>query len=150
MFIVDIENLVGDPRPCRAAAADAFDRLEALTPIAANDHVVIGAHTVLAASVGVWWPEHRLVTGSGRDAADMALIDSVGDRDWIAGHYDRLIIGSGDHIFVDTAAQFRRLGLVVGVVSRDSALSADLRRTASFTRTWSDEALEFVELAAAA
>jgi uncharacterized LabA/DUF88 family protein len=61
-----------------------------------------------------------------------------------------VIIASGDHIFTETVAQLRRGGLVVGVVSRDSALSADLRRAASFTRTWCDKVIVTDKLAVAA
>lgn len=150
LHLLDIENLAGEARPSRASATEAFDRLGSLTPVGPHDHVVLGAHTVLAASIGIWWPHHRVVTGTGPDAADLALIDVVADAEWIADHYHRVIIGSGDHIFTDTVTRLRRSGLVVGVVSRDCALSSDLRRAASFTRTWSEDVIDAGELAVAA
>lgn len=141
LYLVDIENLTGSPRPTWPEAGAAMGELVRLVPPTTGDHVVVGASRVLGLDVKRWWPDVRVVTGAGPDGADLALLDVVADAPWIAARYDRIVVASGDHIFVPAVATLRLLGPVVGVVSRAGSLSRDLGRSASFTRTWEAGAL---------
>ncbi len=136
LYLVDIENLTGSPWPTCAEAGAAIDELTRLVPSNPGDHVVVGASRVLGLDVKRWWPDVRVVTGAGPHGADLALLDVVADTRWIAARYDRIVVASGDHIFVPAVEALRRRGAVVGVVSRAGSLSRDLRRSASFARTW--------------
>jgi hypothetical protein len=69
--------------------------------------------------------------GHGLDGADLALLDDV-DPDFVSAHYDRVVVGSGDHLFCSIVSTLRPLGLVVLVVARAESISRDLRRLAPF------------------
>jgi uncharacterized LabA/DUF88 family protein len=71
---------------------------------------------------------------SGPDGADLALLDAARPLRAVVESYDRVVIGSGDGIFTALAADLRRAGLVVVVVSRPVALAIDLRDSASLVR----------------
>ena len=70
----------------------------------------------------------------GPDGADKALLDKVKDHGFIRRRYYRIVIGSGDHAFADTARMFVGYGLRVDVVSRRTALSKALLAVASSVR----------------
>ena len=76
----------------------------------------------LGAEVKFRWPEIRLVGGRGVDGADRALLETVNDFDWTASRFDRVVIGSGDGIFVQVVDTYRAVGIVVGVVARPSSI----------------------------
>ena len=52
---------------------------------------------------------------------------------WTSRHYDRVVIGSGDHAFAARAHELRAAGVVVVVVAGTAHLSGDLRRAAALT-----------------
>jgi hypothetical protein len=76
----------------------------------------------------VWfgWGEARRVVRSGRDGADLTLIQIV-DTENVAARFGRVVIGSGDRIFAEPAARLQSLGASVTVVSRRESLSRELR-----------------------
>jgi hypothetical protein len=75
----------------------------------------------------VWfgWGEARRVVRSGRDGADLALVQIV-DTENVASRFERVVIGSGDGIFAEPAARLQSLGASVTVVSRRESLSREL------------------------
>jgi len=129
LHLVDIENLLGDPRAAGPAIAAAIEAYRSAMRVAPGDHVVIACNHGLAVDAGLAWPGARLRTGSGPDGADLALIDDA-DPAYVAAHYDRVVIGSGDGIFTGLAADLRALGTAVCVVARDGSLSRALRSVA--------------------
>src|SRR5438270_1347770 len=63
---------------------------------------------------------------NGPDGADLALLAHAAPE-FVAGRASRLVIGSGDHIFIERALQARAAGVGVLVVSRPSAIHAGWR-----------------------
>ena len=71
------------------------------------------------------FPGAQLRHGRGHDGADRALIENF-DIDHAAKRFDAVVIGSGDHAFIDVAYRARQRGLKVVVVSRPASLSRAL------------------------
>jgi uncharacterized LabA/DUF88 family protein len=69
----------------------------------------------------------------GPDGADLALLQEA-RTDYVASHYDRVVIGSGDRIFADRAYELRTASVVVAVVSRRKSLSPRLAEIAHVVR----------------
>jgi hypothetical protein len=139
LHLVDIENLVGGTeRSCMAIRQACSAYREAAT-VQRGDHAIVGAGPKLIVSAGLAWPEARLALGFGVDGADHALLRSIADLEWVASHYDRMVLGSGDGIFADALGSLRRLGIAVGVVAPVGRISARLRRHAHFVQTFDCE-----------
>jgi uncharacterized LabA/DUF88 family protein len=71
----------------------------------------------------------------GEDGADMMLL-SLAEPDFVAGRYDRVVIGSGDGVFATLAHAVQERGVDVLVVARADGCSARLRR---FTHVFVDD-----------
>jgi len=128
LHLIDVENLVGGVAAGRDAVAPALDAYRRTVQIGPDDHVVLGSGTELAFASKAAWPGALLRIGKGIDGADRALL-SVLSPDFIASHYHRLIVGSGDHAFAPMVATLRARRMAVMVVVRDElSLSGDLRR----------------------
>jgi hypothetical protein len=136
LHLVDIDNLLGDPA--------TYDELEIGWTICAYKHAasfVDGDHVVVATSpfarhalaIGTAWPGARHVWRKGKDGADLALLESAA---WAVktGNFGRVVIGSGDHIFVDALEWFAAANVPVQVVSRRDACAGVLwHRAAALT-----------------
>ena len=126
LHLVDLENLVGDPR---AEAAPALDTLAAYLRLAhwhPGDHVILATNPWLMAKIAFDLP----VTCSphavhGRDGADTMLL-SLAPPELVVKRYGRLVVGSGDAIFVRRAQIVRDAGIAVDVVARADGCSARL------------------------
>lgn len=126
LVIVDIENLVGHPCPTRGDVDWVREKLLRKVVLQPGDQLVIGVSHVGLLEVGCNWPHVRYVVRSGKDGADLALLDVL-DED-VASRFGRVVIASGDGIFADAATQLR---LPIDVVSRRGGLSARLRLVAN-------------------
>ncbi len=131
LHLLDVENLAGGTAAGPDAIAPSFAAYRATVRVAPGDHVVLGTGPTFACAAGAAWPGARLRVGHGLDGADLALLDDV-DTAFAASHYDRVVIGSGDHLFCPLASALRAHGLAVIVVARDGSVSRDLRRLALF------------------
>ena len=130
LHVIDVENLVGGSAAGPAAVGPALAAYRSTAPVGLDDHAVIGAGPTLAVAAGLAWPGCQLRIGRGIDGADRALLDAV-EPAFAASHYDRVVIGSGDHAFVPLVAALRARGVPVVVVVRDRrSLALDLRRLA--------------------
>ena len=76
----------------------------------------------------------RRVGRHGPDGADTALLDVLGDLEWIAQRYDRVVIGSGDHCFAPVVMGLAQHGILAGVVAPKGSVSNSLGRLAAFVR----------------
>ena len=136
MHLVDIDNLLGDP------ATDDEDEIgwtihayRDVASVVAGDHVVVatspfGRH---AYAIGTAWPGARHIWRKGQDGADLALLESAA---WAldSGEFTRVVIGSGDRIFLVALEWFEGIGVPVEVVSRRrSAARALCTRARSVT-----------------
>ncbi len=134
LHVIDVENLMGGPFAGLSnmqASADSYREQIVLLP---QDHLVVAVNPKLAIQARQCWPEGKLVTGGGPNGADRALLAELTDFDWIASHYDRVVLGSGDGIFEDAASSLVALGIAVGVASRRRSLAHALAARATFIR----------------
>lgn len=135
LHLVDIENLVGES----VADFHAIDIVSAeyrrAAALARGDHVIVGAGQRLAVTAGWAWPGAYLTVGWGVDGADKALLAEVANREWVASHFDRVVLGSGDNIFAEALKSFRALGISTGIVASADSISWALQRQADFVRT---------------
>lgn len=134
IHLIDIENLMGGPRKGRERLRWVIYDYRTAAGVGEVDHPVIGVNPGLVPMAYDSWRSARLVTGGGPDGADKALLHAVKDHGFIRRRYYRLVIGSGDHAFADTAKMFVGYGLRVDVVSRRTALSKALQAVASSVR----------------
>lgn len=133
LHLIDVENLVRGSGAGSAEVARVLADYRATVAIRPGDHVVIASGRRLLMAAGSAWPGARLLLGRGLDGADLALLDAC-PLGAVAAAYDRVVIGSGDGIFAARAAELRRAGVVVVVVSLGESLAIDLRDNAGLVR----------------
>ena len=128
LHLVDLENLVGDPR---AAAEPALATLRAHLDAARwqpGDHVVLATNPWLMVRIAFDVPVPANVHAvHGRDGADSMLLAQA-PPELVAKRYGRLVVGSGDGIFVNRAQAALDRGVAVDVVAREDGCSARLKR----------------------
>lgn len=130
LHLIDIENLNGAcPRTMDThRAKDLLGSYDTVVPIAECDHLIVGCNPRIGLEVGLAMDTGRLVVRHGSDGADQALIDAI-DLDHVARRYRRVILGSGDHIFVPMVLELLARSVPVEVVARPDGTSARLRLT---------------------
>ena len=131
LAVIDIENLVGGPLP----GARACDRVRTFVRSVCGGApvpVVAACSHVAAKSAAFSWPEARWKFKSGKDGADLALIEEL-DPNYVSNRFKHLILGSGDGIFVEHVAALVAAGVAVTLLSRPESLSRKLREAAT---TW--------------
>jgi hypothetical protein len=135
LHLVDVDNLLGDPRQATpasvAATLAAYRRAAGVSP---TDLVVVATNPGLALHVGLAWPGPLLRAAKGPDGADLALLADLDDL-IAAGafpcRFSRVVFGGGDHIYEPAARRLVAAGTRVVVVSRPDALARCLRQSAS-------------------
>jgi hypothetical protein len=128
LVVVDIENVAGGACLTTKMAAVARRRIERRVGFRPDDQIVVGTCHAGLLAVALTWPAARRVVRSGRDGADLALIEVL--KEGVVGRFDEVLIASGDAVFVRPAAKLREQGLTVTVVSWRSNLSRRLREAA--------------------
>jgi hypothetical protein len=128
MHLVDLENLLGGSG---AAGPDVGRALEQYCDAAGwqrGDIVYIATNPRLALKF-VWdCPiEANIHTARGKNGADLALLAHAAPE-FVARRAGRLVVGSGDGIFIPRALAARDLGVDVTVVARADALHHEYRR----------------------
>jgi len=135
LHLVDVDNLLGDPRQATpasvAATLAAYRQAVRVAPV---DLVIVATNPGLALDVGLAWHGPLLRAARGPDGADLALLADLGDL-MAAGafprRFSRVVIGGGDHIYEPAARRLTAAGTQVVVVSRPGALARCLRESAS-------------------
>jgi len=142
LHLVDIENLVGDPRAEAALVLAVLDEYLRAARWTAGDHVIVAANPGLMEKVIFDLPVPANVhCAPGRDGADGKLLEAVAPHT-ICTRYDRLVIGSGDAIFFPRARDVRAAGLAVEVIARLDGCSRRLHQFApTFVRPATDVVL---------
>jgi len=135
IHLVDIENLAGEPRPCRATVEALRTLYLHLVQPGPRDHVVLACNHGACLDVGLGWPGARLILRSGPDGADRALL-GVLSSEHVEARYLAAVIASGDGIFTPAAGHLASAGLGVTVVSRRLSLSKRLRMAAQQVLTF--------------
>lgn len=125
LHLIEIENLLGAPRPTLAAVRAARAAYEAQVTVGPDDLVVVACNHGAALPVGLAFEHSRLVVRSGPDGADLALLQVLDEHN--LGRFDRVVVASGDGAFTLAVARLASLGLEPLVVSRPRALARSLR-----------------------
>jgi len=125
LHLVDIDNLLGDPGCEDGAHIRAlFDCYRDLAGFNFGDQVVVatGCNARHALEVELAWPSVCHRRQSGRDGADMALLE---ESQWAAdrGRFTRVVIGSGDRIFLEAMDRLRAVDIAVDFVARRRSLA---------------------------
>ena len=128
LHLVDLENLLGDPRADAASALATFDAFLGVARWQPDDHVILATNPWLMTKIAFDLPvpasRHAV---HGRDGADIMLL-SLAATELVVKRYGRLVIGSGDGIFTNRARAVHDGGIQVDVVARPDGCSARLHR----------------------
>jgi hypothetical protein len=129
LHLVDIENLVGDPVADDESVRAAVAAYKQVAGVRSDDLAVVASNGRLAMAAGKAWPGALLRIGRGPDGADLALLAEA-TPEWVARRFGRVVIGSGDGIFLDLVRRLRLHGRPVTVVGRPGSIAGKLRRAA--------------------
>ena len=129
LHVVDIENLAGAAVPSLALVTEVQGRYLARLALGVDDQVVMAASHRGLLDAAVAWPHARYRVRSGKDGADLALIDVL-EHENVAARFSHVVIGSGDGIFGHPAASLAARGVRITLVSRPGSLSSGLARIA--------------------
>jgi hypothetical protein len=125
LHLIDIENLVGCPRPTTAEASACREAYNEHATVGPDDLVVVACNHGAAFAVGLGWSGARLLLRSGPDGADLALLDVIAHES-VEDRFAAIVVASGDGCFANAVARLGGLGLDVTVVSTGRALSRRL------------------------
>jgi hypothetical protein len=127
LHLVDIENLVGGPDATGDEVVEVFERYLDAAAWEPGDLVYVAANPWLAREFAWRLPvECNVHTAHGRDGADLALLAHAAPE-FVSRRATRLVVGSGDHVFIARALEARALGVGVLVVARGDALHGGWR-----------------------
>ncbi len=129
LHVVDIENLAGAAIPSLDLVNAVQLRYLACLGFGADDHVVLATSHLGLLNAGLGWPHARHLVRSGRDGADLELIDVL-EHENVATRFRHVVIGSGDGGFSEAAANLAARGIQVTVVSRWGSLAQALASVA--------------------
>jgi hypothetical protein len=129
LHLIDIENLAGAANPSFGEVRDVQGRYAGRLTFGAFDQVVVASSHLALLNAALGWPHARYRVRSGRDGADLELLDVLW-RENAMTRFTRVTIGSGDGIFADAADALVAAGIPVTVVSRRDSLSARLASAA--------------------
>lgn len=149
LHLVDLENLLGDPR---ADAATALATLDTYLDVACwrpDDQVILATNPWLMGRIAFDLPVPASAHAvHGRDGADLMLL-SLAPPELVVKRFARLVVGSGDGIFAGRARTVRDQGVAVDVVARADGCSTRLQRFGcSFLQPTGPDAGAHVVLAA--
>ena len=95
-----------------------------------GDSIVIACNHGAAPTVSFGWRGPRLVIRSGRNGADLALLEAMEEEN-IPGRFSEAVVASGDGIFAEAVARLEALEVPVTVVHPIDGLSARLKLASS-------------------
>ena len=130
LHLVDVENLVGTPRPTATEVLACRQHYAELVKPACGDLCVVACNHGAGAEVGFSWPGVRRLWRSGPDGADLALLEvltgeSVSDR------FEDVVVASGDGRFAEAVAWLAGCGVRATVVANRRSLSRRLELAAT-------------------
>ena len=129
LHVVDIENLAGTGLPTLTRVSEVQGQYLACLRFGAGDQVVLAASHIALLNAGLGWPHARYRVRSGKNGADLELIDVL-EHENVAARFGHVVIGSGDGGFTAIAASLATLGIHVTVVSRWGSLAQELAKVA--------------------
>ncbi len=129
LIAIDIENMVGGACVHRHQVDWVKSTLNGMLTLGSPDHVVVGLSHIGLLNVGSNWPRIRYVVRSGRDGADLALLDVLNED--VNVRFDQVVIASGDGVFAEIVAHLAGTGVETTVLARPGTLARSLRNAAS-------------------
>jgi hypothetical protein len=129
LHVVDIENLAGAAIPTLFQVNMVQDWYLTRLGFGAADQAVLASSHLGFINTALGWPHARYRVRSGRDGADLELIDVLEHED-VARRFNHVVIGSGDGMFGQVAKSLRERGVRVTVVSRPGSLAVVLAKAA--------------------
>jgi hypothetical protein len=130
LHVVDIENLAGAAIPSLGQVTEVQGLYVARLAFGADDQVVMAANHLALLNAALGWPHARYRVRSGPHGADLELLDVLLHEN-VAARFTNVVIGSGDGVFGQAAANLVSRGVGVTVASRRESLSAGLARAAT-------------------
>lgn len=122
IFFLDIENYAGKAVLGSDDVDAVRESVERQFHPGDDDLVVVGtSHSSNFMNAALSWKGPRHVLKRGRDGADFALLEALGE--YRLGTFGEVLLMSGDGIFADKAAELVSQGVNVTVVSRPGSLS---------------------------
>ena len=129
LVLIDIENIAATPSPSEAEVVCVLRALaDAIPGFSTAQRVWVSSHRA-ALAVGCAAPGDRRLWRSGRDGADLALLE-VMDSEHLAERFERVTVCSGDGIFADGVARLAGQGVSVAVIALRGHLATRLRLAA--------------------
>jgi hypothetical protein len=122
VHLLDIENLTASPRPGALEVTATMELYRTAVPIGRMDQFIAAVNPRSLVSVGIALQGVQLLTLSGPDGADRALVETALE-DHLDQRFSRVVIGSGDGYFAGLAVWLIGRGVHVTVVSRRGALN---------------------------
>jgi hypothetical protein len=129
LHVVDIENLAGAAIPTRVQVNEVQVWYLTRLGFGAADQAVLASSHLGLINTALGWPHARYRVRSGRDGADLELLDVLEHED-VAARFTHVVIGSGDGMFGRAAESLRDRGVWVTVVSRPGSLAVTLAQAA--------------------
>lgn len=142
LVLIDIENIAGTPSPTEADVRVAMESLAEVVAGFDTAHRVWACSHRAALAVGCATPGDRRLWRSGRDGADLALLE-VMDTECVAERYEQVTLCSGDGIFAEGVARLAGKGVSVSVVALQGRLAARLRLAAQRSQYLSEAVVTF-------
>jgi hypothetical protein len=133
LHVVDIQNLAGAPIPTVVQVNEVQDWYMTRLGFGADDQVVMASSHLGFLNVALGWPHARYRVRSGPNGADLELLDVLQHED-VAARFTHVVIGSGDGLFSQAAANLAARDVRVTVVSRRDSLSRALAGVAGDVR----------------
>jgi hypothetical protein len=129
LVLVDIENIAGGPCLSAETVRWVKQTVTDAVHIGSSDHVVVATSHIGLLQVGCNWRGIRYVVRSGRDGADLALLDVLAED--IPARYQQVVLASGDGIFAPAVAQLAAAGVTTTVLGRRDRIARPLQLAAS-------------------
>lgn len=129
LHLVDLENLAAMAWVSEQVARRTATEYLSVAQYSVGDLIVVASSHRNGLAARAAFPGATVRWRSGRDGADLALLDAYSEFDHL--RFNRLVVGSGDGIFSGLVTSARQGGLAVSVVTRRHTASAALSAAAS-------------------
>jgi hypothetical protein len=137
--LVDLENLAGQPVVSLDSATVVAQRLETVLPRGRGDLQAVATAHISGFAAKTAFPEATVRWRSGKDGADLALLEYAGELPLCRFH--ELVVASADAIFAGLINDARVAGLAVTIV-------ADTTRASRRVLALADRVIEFQAVSA--
>jgi hypothetical protein len=129
LVLIDIENLAATPSPTIQEAELVTNALRDVVSGFDDAQCIVACSHHAAQTVAFSFPSARHLWRSGRDGADLALLDVL-ENERVEERFGRVTICSGDGIFAASAAFLAGAHVDVTIVSLEGHLAARLELAA--------------------